>query len=150
MEHIFVFFQEIQDFSSFFRFVLVCFEIFIFGCFASIPKQGVLMFRLNQNKQKTKRNSLIESIFWYFYENLVCFGLFRNSYVCFYCFDMGSKHPNRPKQNETFCVWFHETNQNKTETDLVLVCFGSNRNFLCLFQGTGLNLMLLVVCILFF
>jgi hypothetical protein len=32
------------------------------------------MFRLNRNKQKTNRNSLIESIFGYFYENL---GLFR-------------------------------------------------------------------------
>ena len=32
------------------------------------------MFRLNRNKQKTNRNSLIESIFWYFYEKV---GLFR-------------------------------------------------------------------------
>ncbi len=32
-----------------------------FGCFASIPKQRVSMFRLNRNKQKTNRNSLIES-----------------------------------------------------------------------------------------
>jgi hypothetical protein len=34
-----------------------------FGCFASIPKQRVSMFRLNRNKQKTNRNSLIGSIF---------------------------------------------------------------------------------------
>ncbi len=51
--------------------VLVCFETV---CFGSIPKQRDSMFRLNRNKQKTKRNRLIESIFWYFSENL---GLFR-------------------------------------------------------------------------
>ncbi len=34
-----------------------------FGCLASIPKQRVSMFRLNRNKQKTNRNSLIGSIF---------------------------------------------------------------------------------------
>jgi hypothetical protein len=79
-----------------FRFVLVCFERVCFRCFASIPKQRVSIFQLNQNKQKTKQNSLIESIFWYFSEDLgffsVCFGLFRNSSVCFSCFNIGSKH----------------------------------------------------------
>jgi hypothetical protein len=34
--------------------------------FASIPKQRVSMFRLNRNKQKTSRNSLIGSIFSFF------------------------------------------------------------------------------------
>jgi hypothetical protein len=53
-----------------------------------------------------------------------CFGSFRNSFVCFGCFDTGSKHRNKPKK----CFfWFHETNRNKRETDLVSVCFGSNR-----------------------
>ncbi len=33
-----------------------------------------------------------------------------------------------PKQTEIFCFWFHEINQNKRETDLVSICFGSNRN----------------------
>jgi hypothetical protein len=33
-----------------------------------------------------------------------------------------------PEQTEFFCFWFHETNRNKRETDLVSVCFGSNRN----------------------
>jgi hypothetical protein len=33
-----------------------------------------------------------------------------------------------PKQTAIFCFWFHETNRNKHETDLVSVCFGSNRN----------------------
>ncbi len=39
------------------------------------------MFRLNQNKQKTNRNSLIESIHWYFFIKFCvvsgCFGLFQ-------------------------------------------------------------------------
>jgi hypothetical protein len=75
---------------------------------------------------------------WYFSENLgfvsVCFGLFRNS-VCFSCFDIGSKHRNKPKQIEFFYFWCHETNRNTTETDLVSVCFGSIPNFFCLFRG---------------
>ncbi len=33
-----------------------------------------------------------------------------------------------PKQTEKNLFWFHETNRNKRETDLVSVCFGSNRN----------------------
>jgi hypothetical protein len=33
-----------------------------------------------------------------------------------------------PEQTEIFCFWFHETNRNKLETDLVSVCFGSNQN----------------------
>ncbi len=69
-------------FSGFFVFFVfsVCFETVCFGCFASIPKQRVSMFRLNQNKQKTHPNSLKESIFGYFSENL---GLFRFVSVCY-------------------------------------------------------------------
>ncbi len=48
-----------------------------FGCFASIPKQRVSMFRLNRNKQKTNRNSLIGSIFCNFLQkNYGFFGFF--------------------------------------------------------------------------
>jgi hypothetical protein len=146
------------------------------------------VFGLNRNKQKNNRNSVIESIFWYFITKFrivsVCFGLFQNSLfrlfqfctktesfdvsiepkqtedqmkqfdrehilvffrkflvvsvcvgffrnnsVCFSCFDIGSKHRNKPKQTEIFCFWFHKTNRNTTETDLVSFCFGSNRNY---------------------
>ncbi len=41
-----------------------------FGCFASIPKQRVSMFRLNRNKQKTNRNSVIGSIFCNFLQKI--------------------------------------------------------------------------------
>ncbi len=44
-----------------------------FGCFASIPKQTVSMFRLNRNKQKTNRNSLIGSIFCNFLQKIYGF-----------------------------------------------------------------------------
>jgi hypothetical protein len=39
-----------------------------FGCFGSILKQSVSEFQLNRNKQKSNRNSLIESIFWHFFQ----------------------------------------------------------------------------------
>ena len=119
------FFGFFLGFFGFFSFFSVCFETVCFGvgCFASIPKQRV---SIDPNKQKTHPNSLKESIFGYFSENLglfrfvsVCFGLLRNSSVCFGCFDIGSKHRNKPKQFKKFCFWFHETNRNTTETELV-------------------------------
>jgi hypothetical protein len=70
------------------------------------------MFLLNQNKQKTCPNSLKESTFGYFSENLGLFW-FVTKQFCLFRF---------------FRFWFHETNQNKPETNLVSVCFGSNRN----------------------
>jgi hypothetical protein len=79
------------------------------------------MFRLNLNKQKTHPNSLKESVFGYFSEN----------------FDVGSKHRNKPKFF-VFCFTKQtERNRNKRETDLVSVCFSSNRNliFVC-FEDT--------------
>jgi hypothetical protein len=73
------FFVGFFGFFRFFRFFSVCFDTVCFGCFASIPKQRVSMFRLNRNKQKTHPNSLKESIFGYFLENV---GLFRFVSVC--------------------------------------------------------------------
>jgi hypothetical protein len=74
-EHSLVFFSENV---GLFRFVTVCFETVCLVCFASIVKQRVSMFRLNQNKQMTKRNSFIESIVWYFFQKMLCcFRLFR-------------------------------------------------------------------------
>ncbi len=51
-EHILLFFifpifSVFFHFFCFFVFFLVCFGTVSFGCFASIPKQRVLMFRLN-------------------------------------------------------------------------------------------------------
>ncbi len=74
---VFPFFSFFSFFSFsvfFFRLFLFFFETVCFGCFAVIPKQRISMFRLNRNKQKTHPNSLKESTFGYFLENL---GLFR-------------------------------------------------------------------------
>ncbi len=89
------------------------------------------MFRLNRNKQKTNRNSLIETIFCIFMKiwSCVClfrfvskqFWLFQNSSDCFDCF--GSKHQSKPK---FFDFGLTKQTETKTETDLVSVCFGSN------------------------
>jgi hypothetical protein len=117
------------DFFSFFRFLSVCFEIVCFGCFASIPKQRVSMFRLNRNKQKTHQNSLKESIFGYFSENLGLFRFVTKQICLFRLFRYGFE---TPKQTEIFCFWIHETNRNKRETDLVSV---RTEIYFCLFRG---------------
>ncbi len=117
---------------SFFSFFSVCFETICFGCFASIPKQRDSMFRLNRNKQKTRPNRLKECTFGYFYENL---GLFRFVMKQICLFRLFRYRFETPKQTEIFCFWFQESNRNKRKTDLVSVCFGSNRNYFCLFRG---------------
>ncbi len=143
-----------------------------------MPKQRALVFRLNRNKQKSNRNSLIESIVWYVFRKFrdvlvfpVCFGLFRNSLfrlsrfytetqfqcfdstetnrrptetvsrehnfglfrnssICFSCFDIDSKHRNKPKK---FVVRFTK----QTETQLKQIFFqfvsGSTKIFFGLF-----------------
>ncbi len=115
-----------------FRVVSACFGLFRFVSkqFVSvvsnyIPKQQALTFRLNRNKQKTNRNSLIESIFWHFKEKFkvvfsVCFGLIRDSSVfSVVSIYIGAKHRNKPK-----ILVFGFTKQ----TERVSVCFGLIRN----------------------
>jgi hypothetical protein len=56
----------------------------------------------------------IEKMFW------VCFGLLRNRYVCFGCFDdTCSKLRNKLKQTRKFIFWLREPNRKITETDWV-------------------------------
>ncbi len=73
-------FSGLFVFFSFFSVFSVSFETVCFGCFVSVPKQRVSMFRLNRNKQKTHPICLKESIFRYFSENL---GLFQFVSVCY-------------------------------------------------------------------
>jgi hypothetical protein len=63
------------------------------------------------------------------------FMFFRFGSKQIWLFRNGLKHWNKPKQTEKNCFWFLETNRKSTETDWVSVCFGSNRNFFCLFRG---------------
>jgi hypothetical protein len=56
-------------------------------------------------------------------------GLFRFVPKQFCLFQLFRYRFETPKQTENFFFWFHETNRNKRETDLVSVCFGSNGKF---------------------
>ena len=62
----------------------------------------------------------------------VCFGLLRNSSVCFGCFDKGSKHRNKPK---LFVFGF--TKQTETNAKQILFRFVSVRTeiYFWLFRG---------------
>ncbi len=65
--------------------------------------------------------SLPSCIFGYFSESL---GLFRFVTKQFCLFRLFRYKFETPKQTEISSFWFHETNRNKRETDLVSVCFG--------------------------
>jgi hypothetical protein len=74
-----------------------------------------------------------EHIFRQFWVVLVCFSLFRNSSVCFCCFDIGSKHRNKQK----FFV-FGSSKQTATQPKQILFRFVSVRTeilFVC-FEDT--------------
>jgi hypothetical protein len=88
-------------FFRFIRIVSVCFSLFrnslfrnslfrLFRLYTETESFDVLI----EPKQTEEGNSLIESIFWYFSED---FRFFRFVSVCFDCFDIGSKHLNKPK-----------------------------------------------------
>ncbi len=105
------------------------------------------MFRFNRNKKKTNRNSLIESIFWHFSENL---GLFRFVSVWFKTVLFVLVVSIKVRNTETYrncSSWFHETNRNTAETDLVSVCFNSNRIFFS-FRGHPITRRLLTIIII--
>ncbi len=68
---------------------------------------------------------------WVFFRKfrvvLVCFGLLRTSSVCFGCFDIGSKHRNKPK---IFVFGFTKQTRNRScfslfrfEPKFIFVCF---------------------------
>jgi hypothetical protein len=63
---------------------------------------------------------------------LVCFGFFRNSFVCFDCFDTYSKHRNKPKNS-----FFDFTKQTEKQPKQIVFRFFSvqTENKFCLFRG---------------
>jgi hypothetical protein len=94
----------------------------------------VLMTRLVLNPHTAYSD--VGGTFGYFSENL---GLFRfvsvcyeTVLVCFGCFDIGSKHRNKPK---LFVIGF--TKQTETNAKQILFRFVSVRteNYFCLFRG---------------
>jgi hypothetical protein len=74
---------------------------------------------------------LIESKFRYhiFPKILDCFGSFRNSSVCFGCFDIGSKHRNKLKN-----FFFGFTKQTETNAKQILFRFVSVRTEIFFFR----------------
>ena len=60
----------------------------------------------------------------YLSENSGLFRFVSKQFCLFRLFRYRFETPKQPKQK---FFWFHETNRNKRETDLVSVCFGSNR-----------------------
>jgi hypothetical protein len=105
-------------FSSFFSFFSVCFETDCFGCFTSRPKQRVsIRSKQTEDPPKQFKREYIREFFIKFMVVLVCFGLLRNRSVCFGCFDIGSKHRNKPK-------FFVLVSRNKPKQTRNRSCFG--------------------------
>ncbi len=75
-----VIFSENLGFIRFVSFFVCLFQNILFRLFRFYTETESFMLRLNKNKQKTNQNSLIESVFWHFSENL---GLFQFVSVCF-------------------------------------------------------------------
>jgi hypothetical protein len=88
-----------------------------------------MLDRLIKNKRYCRRWRRKKNVS----ENL---GLFRFVTKQFCLFRLFRYRFETPKQTETFCFWFHKTNRKKRETDLVSVCFGSNRNLLLFVSRT--------------
>ena len=102
------------------------------------------MFRLNRNKQKTHPNSLKESIFGYFSENL---GLFRfvTKQICLFrfvtkqiCLFLLFRYRfETPKQTEFFLFGF--TKQTETNAKQILFRFEPKFIFVCFEDTLVLN-----------
>jgi hypothetical protein len=83
--------------------------------------------------EKAKVRIFIREYIWVFFRKFrvvsVCFGLLRNSSVCFGCFDIGSKQRNKPKY-----FGFGFTKQTETNAKQILFRF-EPKCFLFLFLG---------------
>jgi hypothetical protein len=127
------FFKKIRAVSAFFV------DIVCLGCIGFILKQRVSMFLIKpkQTEDQLKRfdREQFLVLFRIFRVVSVCFGLFRNSFVCSSCFDIGSKHQNKPKQTDFFVFGF--TKQTGTKPKQILFRFVSvqTENLFCLFRG---------------
>ncbi len=111
-----------------------------FRLFSFVSKQFVSVVSLlnqnwevNWNRQKTKRNSLIKSIFWYLSEN---FGLFWYVLKQFCLFRYRFETLKQPETNPIFFV-FGFTKQTETQPKHIFFRFVlvQTKNFLFLFRG---------------
>ncbi len=89
-------------------------------------------FNWTETNRRPTHTVKIESIWIFFRKFRACFGLLRfvTKQICLFwgCFDIGSKHRNKPKFFVFGFTKQTETNRNKRKTDIVSFCFGSNRN----------------------
>jgi hypothetical protein len=99
-EHILVFFTKFRVV----RFVWVCFGLFrnsLFWLFRFYTETESFDVLIEPKQTEDQPNQFDREHFFVFFPKfrvvLVCFGLFRNSSVCFSCFDIGSKHRNKLK-----------------------------------------------------
>ncbi len=139
MEHILLFFTENFGFFRFFPVWFVFFglfrnSLFRLFCFYTETESFDVSIEPKQKEDPPKQfeREYILVIFIKFRVVSVCFGLFWNSSVCFSCFDIGSKHRNKPK---FFVFGFMK----QTETNPKQILFRSvsvwTEIYFCLFRG---------------
>jgi hypothetical protein len=129
------FFGFFLGFFDFFSVFSVCFETVCFGVsVVSLLYRNRVSIDPKQTQDPPKQFK--REYIWVFFRKFrvasVCFGLLRNNSVCFGCFDIGSKHRNKPK---LFVIGF--TKQTETNAKQILFRFVSVRteNYFCLFRG---------------
>jgi hypothetical protein len=100
-EHILLFFTEnlgffrfFSFFSFFFGFFSVCFETVCFGCFYTETESFNVSIEPKQTEDPPKQFK--REYIWVFFRKCRVVLVLRNSSVCFGCFDIGSKHQNKP------------------------------------------------------
>ncbi len=136
----FRFFRFFSRFFRFFRFFSGFFGLFrnslfrCFGCFASITKQRVLIDpKQTEDPPKQFKRDYIWVFFRKFRVVSFCFGLLQNSYVCFGCFDICSKHRSKPK---LFVIGYtKQTKQTRNRSCFGLFRFEPKIIFVC-FEDT--------------
>ncbi len=117
-----------------FRFVSVCFSLFLLFHFYTETESFDVSIEPKQTKEQPKKFDR-EHILACFIKFYGCFGLFRNSTVCFSCFDIGSKHRNKPNKPKFFVFGF--TKQSETQPKQILFRFVSVRTeFFGYFEDT--------------
>jgi hypothetical protein len=136
-EHILLFFTENVEFFRFFVGFFVCLVFFgLFQLFRFYTETESFDVLIEPKQTEDPPEQFKREHIWVFFRKFrvvsVCFGLLRNSSICFGCFDIGSKHRNKPK----FLV-FGFTKQTETNAKQILFRFVSVRTeiYFCLFRG---------------
>ncbi len=98
-EHILLFFTEHLEFFQFFSIFFVFFSVF-FGLFRFYTETESFDVSIEPKQTENPPNQFKREYIWVFFKKFrvvsVLFGLLQNRSVCFGCFDIGSKHRNKP------------------------------------------------------